>query len=174
MKLFPSGSFFIAARGFFQRCISARLTNHSTSDRKSGSIIIIGFGKEAMFGEIDSRECVMKKILLVDDEESVNFLHSEVLEEEGYEVHSALTGQEALKKLEIISPDLVILDINMPGMNGIEVLRKIKETNPKTKVIISSSYNEYKQDIGVWISDDYVMKSADLDELKDAVRQQLS
>jgi len=116
----------------------------------------------------------MKKILLVDDEESVNFLHREVLEEEGYEVHSALTGQEAMKKLENISPDLVILDINMPEMNGIEVLRKIKETNPKTKVIISSSYHEYKQDIGVWISDDYVMKSADLDELKAAVRQQLS
>jgi len=116
----------------------------------------------------------MKKILLVDDEEGTNFLHREVLEEEGYEVHSALTGQEALKKLETISPDLVILDINMPGMNGIEVLRKIKETSPKTKVIISSSYQEYKQDVGAWISDDYIMKSADLDELKAAVRQHLS
>ena len=116
----------------------------------------------------------MKKILLVDDEESANFLHREVLEEEGYEVHSALTGQEAMKKLVTISPDLVILDINMPEMNGIEVLRRIKETRPKTKVIVSSSYHEYKQDIGVWISDDYVMKSANLDELKAAVRQHLS
>ena len=116
----------------------------------------------------------MKKILLVDDEESIHLLYRAVLEEEGYKVHSALTGVNALQKLKIVSPDLIILDISMPGMNGIEVLRKIKDVNPKTKVILSSAYHEYKQDIGAWASDDYIIKSSDLDELKAAVRQHLS
>ncbi len=116
----------------------------------------------------------MKKILLVDDEESIHLLYREELEEEGYKVHSALTGVNALQKLKVVSPDLIILDINMPGMNGIEVLRKIKERNSKTKVILSSAYHEYKQDIGSWASDDYIIKSSNLDELKAAVLQHLS
>jgi len=116
----------------------------------------------------------MNKILLVDDEESTQFLYREVLEEDGYEVHSALTGEDALQKLKILSPDLVILDINMPGMNGIEVLRKIKGKNPNIPVVLNTGYNEFKQDIDAWASDDYIIKSVDFDELKAAVRQQLS
>ena len=120
------------------------------------------------------RTVAMKKILLIDDDEGIHFLYREELEEEGYKVYSALTGKDALRKLEVVSPDLVILDINMPGMNGIEVLRQIKEINPKMPVIISSGYQEYKQDIGAWVSDDYILKSADLADLKAAVRGFLS
>ncbi len=89
-------------------------------------------------------------------------------------VHSAFEGEGALQKLKIVSPDLVILDINMPGMNGIEVLRQIKEINPKMPVVLSTAYQEYKQDLGAWASDDYIIKSSDLDDLKAAVRQLLS
>lgn len=124
--------------------------------------------------QADQRDSAMKKILLVDDEEGIHLLYREELEEEGYEVHSALTGEDALEKLKIISPDLVILDINMPGMNGIEVLRQMKEMNPKLPVVLSSAYHEYKQDLGAWASDDYIVKSADLDDLKAAVRRHLS
>lgn len=116
----------------------------------------------------------MKKILLVDDEESIHLLYREELEEEGYEVHSALSGEEALEKLHIIVPDLVILDINMPGMNGIEVLRQMKEINQAMPVILSSAYQEFKQDLASWASDDYIVKSSNLDELKSAVRKYLS
>ena len=116
----------------------------------------------------------MKKILLVDDEEGIHLLYREELEEEGYKVHSALTGKDALQEFEIVSPDLIILDINMPGMNGIEILRRIKERNPNTKVILSTAYHEYKQDIGAWASDEYIIKSSDLEELKASVRQHLS
>ena len=116
----------------------------------------------------------MTKILFVDDEEGTQFLYREVLEEDGYEVHSALTGEDALQKLKIVSPDLVILDINMPGMNGIEVLRKIKGKKPNMPVVLNTGYHEFKQDIDAWASDDYIVKSDDLDELKAAVRQQLS
>ncbi|MCK9295057.1 MAG: response regulator [Desulfobulbaceae bacterium] len=116
----------------------------------------------------------MKKILLVDDEESIHLLYREELEEEGYEVHSALSGEEALEKLHIIEPDLVILDINMPGMNGIDVLRRMKEINQAMPVILSSAYQEFKQDLASWASDDYIVKSSNLDELKSAVRKYLS
>ena len=116
----------------------------------------------------------MKKILLVDDEESIHLLYREELEEEGYEVHSALTGEEALDKLHIITPDLIILDINMPGMNGIEALRRIKEINPKVPVILCSAYQEFKQDLASWASDEYIVKSSNLDELKAAVKKHLA
>lgn len=116
----------------------------------------------------------MKKILLVDDEEGIQMLYREELEDEGYEVISAYTGEEGLKKFKAESPDLVILDIQMPGMNGIETLRQMKMDNPELPVILSSAYNEYKQDLGAWASDEYVVKSSDINELKEAVRKHLA
>ncbi|MBA3004059.1 MAG: response regulator [Desulfurivibrio sp.] len=116
----------------------------------------------------------MKKILLVDDEDSIHLLYREELEEEGYEVHSALSGEEALAQLKIIAPDLVILDINMPGINGIDALRQIKEINPALPVILSSAYQEFKQDLATWASDEYIVKSSNLDELKAAVKKHLA
>lgn len=115
----------------------------------------------------------MKNILLVDDEDSIHLLYREELEEEGYTVHSAFTGEEALEKLAAMEIDLVILDINLPGINGLEALRKIKEKNPALPVILSSAYQEFKQDLSSWASDEYLVKSANLDELKAAVRRHL-
>lgn len=116
----------------------------------------------------------MKKILLVDDEEGIQLLYREELEEEGYEVISAYTGEEGLEKFKSESPDLVILDIQMPGMNGIETLRQMKMENPNLPVILSTAYNEYKQDLGAWASDEYVVKSSNINDLKEAVRKHLS
>jgi DNA-binding response OmpR family regulator len=115
----------------------------------------------------------MKKILLVDDEEGIQMLYREELEDDGYDVISAYTGEEGLEKFKEESPDLVILDIQMPGMNGIETLRQMKMANSKLPVILSSAYNEYKQDLGAWASDAYVVKSSDINDLKEAVRSLL-
>jgi len=115
----------------------------------------------------------MKKILLVDDEEGIQLLYREEFEEEGYEVVSAYNGEEALEIFASQPPELVILDINMPGMSGIEVLRRMKELKPDLPVILSSAYQEYKQDLGSWASEEYIVKSANLDELKKAVRKYL-
>jgi CheY-like chemotaxis protein len=115
----------------------------------------------------------MKKILLVDDEEGIQMLYREELEEEGYEVISAYTGEEGLEKFKAESPDLVILDIQMPGINGIETLRQMKMENPKLPVILSTAYNEYKQDLGAWASDEYLVKSSNINDLKEAVRKYL-
>ena len=114
-----------------------------------------------------------KRILLVDDEEGIQLLYREEFEEEGFEVTTAYNGAEALEQFSQELPDLVILDINMPGMNGIEVLRRMKEINPNLPVILSSAYPEYKQDLSTWASEDYIVKSANMDELKNAVRKHL-
>ncbi|MFV0438968.1 MAG: response regulator [Desulfopila sp.] len=113
----------------------------------------------------------MKKILLVDDEENIQLLYKEEFTDEGYEIVSALNGEDALEKFKAEPPDLVILDIQMPGMNGIEVLRQMKMIDASMPIILSSAYHEYKQDLGAWASDDYVVKSADIDELKKAVKR---
>ena len=117
---------------------------------------------------------MMKKILVVDDEENIRFLYQEELEEEGYTVDVAAHGQEALEKLNAFQPDLVTLDIRMPGMDGVETLRKIREAQRDLPVILCSAYGEYKQDLTTWASDAYVIKTSDLTELKGTIRTLLS
>ncbi|OPX19401.1 MAG: two-component system response regulator [Desulfobacca sp. 4484_104] len=115
----------------------------------------------------------MKKILVADDEMSIRLLYSEELKDEGYEVLTAADGREALDIVEKNPLDLVILDIKMPEMSGIEVLRQIKEKNPNLPVLLSSAYSEYKQDFGTWASEEYLVKSSDLEDLKAAVKRHL-
>lgn len=115
----------------------------------------------------------MKKILLVDDEANIRFIYSEELQDEGYSVIAASNGEEGLRLFEDENPDLVILDIHMPDINGIDVLRRMKTQNPAIPVILSSAFPEFKQDLGAWASEEYVVKSSDLQQLKDAVHRQL-
>ena len=115
----------------------------------------------------------MKKILVVDDEENIRCLYKEELEDEGFSVDLAGNGSEALDKIAASRPDLVTLDIKMPGMDGIEVLKRIRENERELPVILCSAYNEYKQDLTTWASDAYVVKCADLTELKSTIRKLL-
>lgn len=115
----------------------------------------------------------MKKILLVDDEESIQIVYREEFEDEGYQVISAMDGESGLEKFKEEEPDLVILDIQMPGMNGVEVLRQMKMLRASVPVVLSSAYQEFKRDLGTWASDEYVVKSGNLDELKSTVRRLL-
>ena len=115
----------------------------------------------------------MKKILIVDDEESIRFLYKEELEEEGYIVECAKNGKEALEKLIVFKPDLISLDIKMPVMDGIEALKRIREKERRLPIILCSAYGEYKQDLTTWASDAYVVKCADLTAFKSTIRKLL-
>ena len=115
----------------------------------------------------------MKRIMVVDDEENIRFLYKEELEDEGFAVELAKNGEEALEKLPEFKPDLITLDIKMPGMNGIEVLKRIREQDRQLPIVLCSAYGEYKQDFTTWASDAYVVKCADLSELKTTIRRLL-
>ena len=115
----------------------------------------------------------MKRIMVVDDEENIRFLYKEELEDEGFTVELAKNGEEALEKLPEFKPDLITLDIKMPGMNGIEVLKRIREQDRQLPIVLCSAYGEYKQDFTTWASDAYVVKCADLSELKTTIRRLL-
>ncbi|MEK6538823.1 MAG: two-component system response regulator [Nitrospirae bacterium RBG_16_43_11] len=107
-----------------------------------------------------------KTILVVDDEEHIRLLYKEEFEEEGYNVILAGSGEDALTQLGKGSPDLVTLDIKMPGMDGITLARKIKDMRIDIPIIFISAYEDYKHDFGTWASDAYFVKSANLSELK--------
>jgi two-component system response regulator (stage 0 sporulation protein F) len=114
-----------------------------------------------------------KKILVVEDEEGLRLLYEEELKVEGYEVLTARNGKEAIEQLEKGKPDLIILDIVMPVMDGIEALGRIVGKDRKIPIILNSSYPGYRQDFMSWAADAYITKSIDLGELKNKVRELL-
>lgn len=92
----------------------------------------------------------MKKpatILVVEDETSLNEAYQMILTQAGYVVHTAFNGKDALEKSEAHEPDLILLDLRMPQMDGVEFLREyhLKEDHPKVKVIVFSNYDMQKE-----------------------------
>ncbi|HHW20902.1 MAG TPA: response regulator [Thermodesulfovibrio thiophilus] len=110
------------------------------------------------------------KILAVDDEKNILMLYKAELEDEGYEVITANSGREAIELFETHKPDIVTLDIMMPDMDGIQVLRQLKQKNPNIPVIMLTAY-DYRDDFSIWASDAYVVKSSDLGPLKETIRE---
>lgn len=116
-----------------------------------------------------------EKILIADDEENIRFLYEEELRDEGYQTVLAKNGRECLEKLKEESPDLIILDIRMPKMDGLEAIGHIIELNKSAAVIINTAYPDYKnKDYMSWAADAYVEKSSDLDNLKTAIKNVLA
>ena len=116
----------------------------------------------------------MKRVLLVEDEANQRLLYERELSNEGYEVVLAEDGKEALLKLKEQRPDLVVLDLCMPGMDGIETLGKVLSRDNTIPVILHTAYSSYKDNFMTWSADAYVVKSADLGELKAKIRDELS
>ena len=108
----------------------------------------------------------MAKILVVDDEENQRLLYKQELEDAGYTVDVADSAQGALQYLEKELPDLVVLDIRMPGMDGLEALGQILDRNKDMPVILNTAYANYKENFMSWAAEAYVVKSSDLGELK--------
>ena len=115
----------------------------------------------------------MSTLLIVEDEANQRTLYKAELSEEGYQVVLACNGKEALEKMKTALPDLIMLDIRMPVMDGMEALGKIIDEKKNTPVIIHSAYASYKDDFMSWAADDFVVKSSDLTELKNKIREHL-
>ncbi len=115
----------------------------------------------------------MEKILFVDDDPTILQLYREEFSEAGYEVILAANGKEALNKYQTELPQLVIMDIGMPGMNGIEALNAILGKDRQASIVIYTAFPQHRENFMTWGADAYVIKSSDLDELKQKVREML-
>jgi DNA-binding response OmpR family regulator len=115
----------------------------------------------------------MAKLLVVDDDKNLCLLYEQELTDEGHQVALARSGPEAIDYLKKERPDLVILDISMPGMDGIEALGKILAQDKTMPVILNTAYSIYKDNFMTWSADAYVVKSSNLDELKAKVKEVL-
>jgi CheY-like chemotaxis protein len=111
----------------------------------------------------------MKTVLVADDEQGICKLYHRELKEEGYDVVFASNGPEAIEKAKTSSPDLVIMDIRMPGMDGIEAMGRILEENNELPIVINTAYSAYKESFLSWSADAYLTKSSDLTELKETI-----
>lgn len=115
------------------------------------------------------------RILFVDDEDNVRLLYKTTFEKEGYDVVLAKSGEEALDILEKDKDiDLIVLDIKMKGMSGLDTLQRIVKEERKIPVILSTAYVSYQEDYMSWFADAYVVKRADLTELKNEIKRLLS
>lgn len=112
----------------------------------------------------------MAKVLIVDDEENVREFYKAELIDEGYEVLLASNGKEAIQCIQKDVPDLVVMDIRMPEMDGIEALGRLVARYKDLPVILNTAYSSYRDDFRTWAAEAYVVKSSDLTELKAKIR----
>lgn len=117
----------------------------------------------------------MSKLLLIDDEEDVRYSLQRLLTAEGLELATAASGEEGLKVIPKFKPDLVLMDVRMTGMTGLETLRKIRQNDPKLLVILMTAYGTTQTAIeamklGAY---DYLLKPFDIPKLKELVANAL-
>lgn len=115
-----------------------------------------------------------KKLLIVDDQYGIRILLNEVFQKEGYQTFQASNGIQALEIVEQDRPDLVLLDMKIPGMDGIEILKRLKEMDQTIEVFIMTAYGELDmiqqaKDLGART---HFAKPFDIDEIRAAVKAQ--
>ena len=115
----------------------------------------------------------MATVLIVDDDQNQRVLYREELRHEGYNVREAADGQEAIAMVRDGGIDVVVLDIAMPGTDGVETLSRILDIDNKMPVVLNTAYSGYKDDFMTWAADAYVVKSSDLSGLKNRIAEAL-
>ncbi|MGI2327749.1 response regulator [Planococcus sp. YIM B11945] len=117
----------------------------------------------------------MKTILIVDDQPGIRLLLDEVFSQEGFRTVTAGNGREALQKAEEVRPDMVLLDMKMPGMDGIEILKKLKIEQNKLQVMMMTAYGELDliEESISYGAVRYFTKPFDVFEVRDAVKSLL-
>jgi len=116
----------------------------------------------------------MTTILLVEDDKNQRLLYEQELGLEGYEIVTAADGKEGLRKVEERQPNLIIMDINMPKMNGIDAMARVVSKHKNIPIIIYTAYSSYKDNFMSWLADAYIIKSSDLTELKNKIKELLT
>lgn len=118
-----------------------------------------------------------KTVMIVDDEADIRESIKTVMEQEGYNVEIAENGEQFLKKLEKSKPDLVLLDIMMPGMTTKDILERLKAKSNKVKIafltFVRLSGNEKRELLGMANVVDYITKPVDVDDLRKRVKKTL-
>ncbi|MFP4056060.1 MAG: response regulator [Candidatus Brocadiia bacterium] len=112
----------------------------------------------------------MPAILIVEDDPHQNLLLQEELREEGYTILSATSAPQALDIVSSTMPDLVVLDLAMPGIDGLDLLGRLLDINNRLPVVIHTAYSSYQDNFMSWAADAYVIKRSDLGELKGTIR----
>ncbi|MBW1991477.1 MAG: response regulator [Deltaproteobacteria bacterium] len=114
----------------------------------------------------------MRRILFVDGEPHIRWLCREELQDEGYEVLVAGSGGDVVRMVDTYNPDVVILEVVLPDMSGLETGRMVKGTSKRTRLIYYS-HCQPPPDPAEWGADAYVQKSSDLADLKETLRSLL-
>jgi DNA-binding response OmpR family regulator len=117
-----------------------------------------------------------KKLLYVDDEESLRILVKSQLTMEGFDVETADEGDTALEMVQISNYDLILLDIRMPRMDGIEVLKQLKKKNVKSRIIMLTAVTELSSAIGAVKlgANDYITKPYNIEDLLGCIKRVLA
>jgi len=115
------------------------------------------------------------RILIVDDDDTIRKTLKAILEDEGYTVDLAATGQEAIQKTEENAYDIALLDIRLPDMEGVELLKLIKDNVPKTRKIMLTGYPSMQNAIAALNkdADAYLVKPVDVEKLLSTIKDQL-
>ena len=118
---------------------------------------------------------VKSVILLVDDQDTIRFFLEKTLKQEGYEAVTARTGAEAIEKAREVVPDLVLLDLKLPDMDGLEVLRRIKEVFPEIGVVMITAFGDIETAVTAMKNGayDFVSKPINLEQLLMVIRKGL-
>lgn len=116
----------------------------------------------------------MKKILVVDDEKPISDIVKFNLAKEGYDVYTAYDGEEALAKVAEVEPDLILLDLMLPKMDGLEVAREVRKTYDMPIIMVTAKDSEIDKVLGLELgADDYVTKPFSNRELVARVKANL-
>ncbi len=116
---------------------------------------------------------MVEKILVVDSNDEQRSLCEMALKGEGYEVVTVHNGWAALSETKARMPDVIVLDLMISDMDGVELLDKLISINRKLPIIIHTATEEFKDNFMTWCADAYIIKSSDLLELKDKIRELL-
>ncbi len=121
----------------------------------------------------DWRRAIMNQILIIDDDQQLGLSFAKILSQEGYKTANAFTGREGIEAVKNNRPDVVILDIRLPDMGGLEVFEVIHEIFPKLPVIIITAYSSTETAIGAIQKGafDYIYKPFDVPEMLQVVEK---